>query len=357
VVRRRPRSLLCAPLVNQGKLIAVLYLENNLTADAFSADRLEMLDLLSAQAALSIHNAALYATLEQKVELRTQELKEKNRELAAALRELKATQQQLITQEKLASLGSLTAGIAHELKNPLNFINNFAEASADVAGQVMETLRAPGGHPDASDVVELLGDLQQGVNKIKHHGETARRIINSMLLHARTGPGAREATNLNALLASSVELVQHAARARSPDLAVTIEAEYDPALGLVEIAAQDVLRVFVNVIENGWYAMQQKRRAAGPEYVPVLSIRTLDLGGCVEVRIRDNGTGIRGDVADRIYHPFFTTKPPGEGTGLGLSISHDIIVNGHGGEIRMETAPGEFTQFAIVLPKRAHRPS
>jgi predicted ATPase/signal transduction histidine kinase/tRNA A-37 threonylcarbamoyl transferase component Bud32 len=354
VLRSRPRSVLCAPLLNQGKRIAVIYLENNLTAGAFTEARLEVLRLLSAQAALSIHNATLYATLERKVEERTTELVDKNRELGAALAQLQATQQRLVTQEKLASLGALTAGIAHEIKNPLNFINNFAQLAAELSGQIAESLDAQRNRLDPeslADVDEMLGSLRQGVTKINEHGVKANNIINGMLLHARQVTGVHEDADLNAVLASCVELACHAMRAKDGAFTPELTLDYDPALGKVELSVQDVSRAFVNVLNNALYALREKRRAAGKAFTPRLTVHTKDLGDRAEVRIHDNGTGITPDIAGHIYNPFFTTKPAGEGTGLGLSLSHDIVVQGHHGELTMATAPGEFTEFVITLPK------
>jgi signal transduction histidine kinase len=362
VVAHHTRSVLALPLINQDKLVAIVYLENNLTRGAFTGDRREVLELLLAQAALSIHNAGLYRsleehsrTLEQRVDERTRELSAKNNELGAALAQLRATQHQLVTQEKLASLGALTAGIAHELKNPLNFVTNFADLSAGMAGEVIEQLGAerarmdPGAHADMTDTLEA---LRENVTKIREHGLRADSIISGMLLHARGTTGAREAADLNALVAESVSLAADAMRLKDPGFDVAVEQHYDPAVGDVDVAPQDLNRALINVIDNARYAVRQKSLGAGPGYAPGLRVHTRSLGERIEVRIRDNGTGIAEDVAERIYHPFFTTKPAGQGTGLGLSISRDIIV-GHGGEIAMTTSPGEFTEFVITLPRRA----
>ncbi|XXX71704.1 AAA family ATPase [Sorangium sp. So ce134] len=365
VAQHRPRSVLCVPLLNQAKLIAVIYLENNLAAGAFTADRIEVLSLLSAQAALSIHHATLYATLEQQVEARTGELSEKNRELTAALTQLKATQQQLVVQEKLASLGALTAGIAHELRNPLNFVTNFAVVSREYAEQISASVtslkvgleqgrRVDGG--SLAEVEELLGALQQAVTKIDEHGRKADGIIQGMLLHARGAPGVRRPIDLNAIVADSLKLAMHAMPDKDPGFRVRVDTSFDVTMSPVEGVDQELARVFINVLNNAWYAAREKWRAAPQGYVPTLTVRTVSGPSRAEVRIRDNGTGIAPEIADRIYNPFFTTKPPGEGTGLGLSLSHDIVVRGHGGDMRMETSPGEFTEFVISLPRRAPRP-
>ena len=343
VAAHRPRSILCAPLLHQGALVAVIYLENNLADGAFTADRLEVLTMLSGQAVLSIHNAMLYATLEQKVEERTHELREKNEELRRA-------QRRLVAQEKLASLGLLTAGIAHELRNPLNFINNFAELSVQLADELCAEIRAPS--IDGESVQETAGLLRQNVSKIEEHGRRANQIIGSMLLHSRGDRGSLAETDLNAVLAQSVALADNDARARAQGAEVRIVADYDPAVGSVEAYPGDLGRVFVNVIVNATYAVMAKARQI-PSYAPEIRLSTRSLGDRVEVRVRDNGTGIPAGIIDKIYTPFFTTKPPGDGTGLGLSISHDIVVGAHHGEMHVESVEGEFTEFAITLPRKA----
>ncbi|MEP7123114.1 MAG: AAA family ATPase [Byssovorax sp.] len=369
VLGSHARSILCAPLINQGQLTAILYLENHLTVGAFTEDRLEVLRILSAQAALSIHNARLYGnlegararlaeyshTLEQKVVERTAELREKNDELETTLTQLRATQQQLVMQEKLASLGALTAGIAHEIRNPLNFINNFAELSSELAvelGDLVRPLAPKIGAEVQGDVDQLLEDLGQNVRKIAEHGKRADAIVTGMLMHSRETSGTRAESDLNAILAESVSLTYHGMKAREPEYNLKIVADYDEAVGLIDLMAMEMSRVFVNIINNACYATREKRRALGPNFTPLLAVSTRSLGDRVEVRLRDNGTGIPADVVDRVFHPFFTTKPAGEGTGLGMSISHEIVVQGHQGEIRVDTQLGEFTELVITLPRK-----
>lgn len=356
ITRHRTRSVLAAPLFNQGRLIALMYLENDLTVGAFTPGRLEVLKLLLAQAALSIHNASLYAN----VKATNWRLEESNRTLEQRVeertRELHKAQQQLVVQEKLASLGSLTAGIAHELKNPLNFVTNFAELSVGLAQELAESLRAEQeklAPRVRAEVDEVLGDLSRNVARIREHGLRANSIIQGMLLHARASSAGREAADFNAVLGESARLACNEFHAKEPGFEVRLDAEYDAAIGLVEMAAQDINRVFINLIGNACYALRQKARTAGAAFSPTITLRTKDLGERAEVRIRDNGTGIAQDVLSRLYEPFFTTKPAGEGAGLGLSISHDIIVLAHRGELLVDTAPGEFTEFIITLPKRA----
>ncbi len=364
VLRHRPRSVLCAPLVNRGKLAAIVYLENNLAAGAFTEGRIEVLRLLSAQAALSIQNALLYArleehsrTLEHRVSDRTRELVDKNAELGRTLEQLRLMQRQLVSQEKLASLGALTAGIAHEIKNPLNFVTNFAELSTGLAEELRDGL-AEHGQRRVAEVADELGEvisaLHDNVEKIRTHGRRANQIIDGMLMHSREAPGSRELTDLNRLVADSIALVYHGVRSKAAGFNVTIEADYDPEVGLVEMASAEMSRVFVNLINNACYAVAQKQ-ASVTGFSPRLSVRTRDMGERVEVRVHDNGTGIATSIRSKLFTPFFTTKPTGEGTGLGLSISHDIVT-GHQGTVKIDSVEGEFTELVVELPKRAHAP-
>ncbi|MFT3768295.1 MAG: GAF domain-containing protein [Minicystis sp.] len=362
VTRRSPRSVLCAPLLSQGRLVAIVYLENNLTAGAFTSDRLEVLRLLSAQAVLAIKNAVLYARLEEyshkleeKVEARTREIVAKNEELGRTLKELRDMQTQLVTQEKLASLGALTAGIAHEIKNPLNFVTNFAELSAGLADDIAASVGSQRDRLDAdaaADIDDALESLRHNVVKINEHGRRANHIIDGMLMHSRDSAGRREPADLNALLAESINLAYHGMRGKKQDFNLSIDAQYDPAVGLVDMVPSDVSRVFVNVINNACYAMAAKKRALGEPFAPKLVVRTKALPDRVEVRVRDNGTGVSAPILGKVFNPFFTTKPTGEGTGLGLSISHDIIAGAHKGSMTMESVEGEFAEIVIQLPRR-----
>ncbi|MDI1482485.1 ATP-binding sensor histidine kinase [Polyangium sp. y55x31] len=380
IASARPKSVLCAPLIDRGAVTAIIYLENNLIAGAFTASRLDILRLLLSQAALSLHNARLFSdlektstrlkaskdlleeysrTLEQKVDERTRELSVKNAELGSTLEQLRDTQQQLVMQEKLASLGALTAGIAHEMKNPLNFIINFAELSSGLVTELDEGLaQLDGAAPDTlEEIQETLSLLRQNVAKIGEHGVRANHIVNGMLLHSRAGGGKHEPADLNAALAEGLDLAYHGYRGKTPGFHLKIENDCDPSIGPVEIAVQDMVRVFINVVNNACYAMQDKQRTAGPGYTPTLGIRTRGDASLVEVRIRDNGTGIQDEILGKVFNPFFTTKPPGEGTGLGLSICYDTVVQGHRGTMQVHTAPGEFTEFVITLPRRQKQPS
>lgn len=349
------RSILCLPIVKQKKLVGVLYLENNLVASAFTPKHSTVLELLSGQAAISIENARLYDTLEQLVDARTKELSVRNHELGLALQNLKLTQKQLVTQEKLASLGALTSGIAHELKNPLNFVKNFAEHSMELV-ESLDTILADQDRlekkvkEELDDVVE---ELRENMDTINKHGARANAIINGMLLHARETSGQHEPTDLNRLLSESVELACHSARAES--FSVEIATDLATNLGTVHLNNPEMRRVFINIINNALHSMRGKAKQLGSGYAPTLTLRTQRKDDRVEVIIRDNGLGIPPDVAAKIFNPFFTTKAAGEGTGLGLSISRDIVVDGHQGDIRVETKPGEFASFIVSMPVRAKR--
>lgn len=355
----RPKSVLCSPLLKQGSLTGVLYLENDATRGAFTRERLEVLRLLSFQAAISLENAGLYAsledysrTLERRVEERTTEIQRKNAELAETLTRLQEMQRQLVAQEKLASLGALTAGIAHELQNPLNFVNNFSDLSTRLAGELEESLRGLSGGLDAAalgDVMELLEDLRQNSQRIHTHGKRASDIIKTMLRHSRRSEGTRTRADLNTLVRESLGLAAQGLRSRSGGASVQTESELDPAVGAVELVASDISRLLINILENAFYATVQKQQESGAGFTPRVSVSTRRLGDKVELRVRDNGSGIPEHVREKLFHPFFTTKPAGVGTGLGLSLVHDIVQE-HQGDIRVESVPGEYAEFIITLP-------
>jgi PAS domain S-box-containing protein len=296
-------------------------------------------------------------TLERQVEERTRELQAKNAELEQALQRLRDMQDQIIMQQKLASLGALTAGIAHEIRNPLNFVNNFAELSAELTQELREDIGKQKNRLDSetlADIESIIYDLEQNVQKINEHGKRADRIVNSMLLHSSGKSGKRELTDINTLLGEYVNLAYHGMRAQDVSFNVSIKTDYDPSIGLIDVVPQDIGRVFLNIINNACYAIHTKRTAMGEGFSPTLSMRTINLGDRVEIRIRDNGNGIPLEVRDKIFHPFFTTKSAGVGTGLGLSISYDIVVQEHKGQLNVETEEGEYTEFTITLPKHVH---
>ena len=288
----------------------------------------------------------LNAELERRVQERTAELED-------ALHQLRETQNQLILQEKMASLGALTAGIAHEIKNPLNFVNNFAELSTDLVQELHQEIQT---HKEKLDdeaveaIAAILSDLQQNTTKINEHGQRANSIINGMLLHSRGKSGDPQPTDINGLLAEDINLAYHGMRAKDTTFNIGIETDYDDSIERIEIVPQDISRVFLNVINNACYATHQKKKAVGEGFTPTLSVRTKAGRNQVEIRIRDNGPGIPKDVVDKIFNPFFTTKPTGEGTGLGLSISYEIVVEEHNGAIQVETEAGSYTEFIITLP-------
>lgn len=328
-----------------------------LTMSAFLARRFAAVNLnlqseIKKSAELEIQNAR------QEMELqKAKELKEAYQALEQAHVDLKATQQQLITQEKLASLGQLTAGIAHEIKNPLNFVNNFAALSVDLAAELREEIAKieDGGlkiedSESLTNIKEILATLEQNAEKINHHGKRADGIVKSMM--------QREPADLNHLLDEAVNLVYHGMRANDPSFSITIEKEYDESIDKLEVVPQDLSRVFLNMVNNACYAAFQKQKAKskeqkanGDNFSPTIAVATKNSRDGIEIRIRDNGNGIPPDIREKIFDPFFTTKPTGQGTGLGLSISHDIIVQQHRGEIQMETEEGEFTEFVVRLPR------
>jgi signal transduction histidine kinase len=273
----------------------------------------------------------------------------------AALRELKTAQASLIHAEKMASLGQLTAGIAHEIKNPLNFVNNFAGLSVELL-EDLKAAAAPAraGLSDDSraELDEVIDMVTGNLAKIAEHGRRADGIVTSMLSHSRGTVGERQSVDLNALVEEALNLAYHGARARDQSFNITLERDFEPAIAPVELVPQDMTRVLLNLFGNGFYAANKRRSAAANGgFKLTLAVTTRDLGAQVEIRVRDNGTGIPPEIRDRLFQPFFTTKPTGEGTGLGLSISYDIVTQQHGGTIEVDSAFGAFTEFTIRLPR------
>ena len=279
----------------------------------------------------------------------------RERDLRAAHEELKATQASLIHAEKMASLGQLTAGIAHEIKNPLNFVNNFASLSVELLDELKETVRpviAALGTDKRAAVDEVVDMLTANLEKIAEHGRRADGIVKSMLAHSRGASGERQRADLNALTEEALNLAYHGARAQDPNFNITLDREFDRTIAPIELVPQDISRVLLNLFGNGFYAADKRRReGTDAEFRPVLKVVTRDLGNEVEIRVRDNGTGIPTEFRDKLFQPFFTTKPTGEGTGLGLSISYDIVTQQHGGTITVDSRLGEFTEFTIRLPR------
>jgi GAF domain-containing protein len=278
-----------------------------------------------------------------------------------ALQELKTTQASLLHAQKMAALGQLTAGIAHEIKNPLNFVNNFAGLSVELLDELKETAGpaiAALAEDERADVDEIVGMLTGNLEKIAEHGRRADGIVKSMLEHSRGGGGERREVDLNGLVEEALNLAYHGARAQDQNFNITLERDFDRALARIELAPQEMTRVFLNLFGNGFYAATKRQRdGARPDFRPALKVATSNLGEAVEIRIRDNGTGIPPEIRDKLFQPFFTTKPSGEGTGLGLSISWDIVTQQHGGTIAVDSRVGEFTEFAIRLPRTRAAPA
>ncbi len=273
-----------------------------------------------------------------------------------ALRDLQTAQDRLVQTEKLASLGQLTAGIAHEIKNPLNFVNNFSALSAELTDELNDVLKPV--RLDSKvrgEVDELTGLLKDNLEKVVQHGKRADSIVKNMLLHSREGSGEHRPADINSLLDESLNLAYHGARAEKGEFNVTLQRDFDTDAGAIELFPQEITRAFLNLIANGVYAAtKRKTEDKGSGFEPTLRATTKNLGTTVEIRIRDNGTGIPAEVREKMFNPFFTTKPAGEGTGLGLSMTHDIIVKQHGGRIDVATEAGQFTEFTIVLPRKSN---
>ncbi len=273
----------------------------------------------------------------------------------AAYRELKAAQANLIQAEKMASLGQLTAGIAHEIKNPLNFVNNFAALSVDLLSELKETA-APAfaalTDNQRAEIEDVSSMLTSNLEKITEHGQRADGIVKAMLEHSRGSSGERRTVDMNALIDEALNLAYHGARAQDQSFNITLERDFGEGIAPIEINPQDMTRVFLNIFSNGFYAATRRARNGGSAgFTPTLKVTTRDAGEAVEIRVRDNGIGIPADIRDKLFQPFFTTKPTGEGTGLGLSITYDIVTQQHGGSIAVDSKVGEYSEFTIRLPR------
>jgi two-component system NtrC family sensor kinase len=288
--------------------------------------------------------------LTQQNQILERQVTERTAELSQSLTELRETQQQLIHREKMASLGELTAGIAHEIQNPLNFVNNFADVSGELVQELKQELEKEDRDRERDLEDEILGDLAQNLQKISHHGGRAASIVRAMLDHSRTSTGQREPTDLNALTENYLSLSYHGLPVTDDSLKVQIITYLDPAVGNVMVVAQDIGRVLINLFNNAFYAVQEHWRTAPADFVPTVTVSTKRVGEFAEIRVSDNGAGIPDAIREKIFQPFFTTKPTGEGTGLGLSLSYDIITKGYGGLLTLGNNAGGGATFLIRLP-------
>ncbi|GGK68560.1 sensor histidine kinase [Rufibacter glacialis] len=288
--------------------------------------------------------------LEIIVASRTAELIVQKEELKKTIKELQATQTQLIQQEKLASLGELTAGIAHEIQNPLNFVNNFSEVSIELLEELKEGPLQHLPPEEQEHATEILQDLSQNLEKITHHGKRADSIVKGMLQHSRASTGQKEPTDLNALADEYLRLSYHGLRAKDKSFNASLQTEFDPAVGQVPVIQQDIGRVFLNMFNNAFYSVAQKKKNLNGSFEPMVQVRTKKTEDHIEIAVKDNGVGVPQQVLDKIYQPFFTTKPTGEGTGLGLSLSYEIITKGHNGEMKVSSEEGEFAEFVFTIP-------
>jgi len=334
------RAVLAVPLMRDGAVEGVLLLGRSVPGP-FSQRQVDLVQTFADQAVIAIENVRLF-----------DQVQERTKELSLSLDDLRTAQDRLVQTEKLASLGQLTAGIAHEIKNPLNFVNNFSALSSELIEELNDLLK-PAALDDKirEEIDELTHMLKGNLEKVVQHGKRADSIVKNMLLHSREGSGEHRPADINAIIEESLNLAYHGARAEKPGFNITLKRQFDPEAGMIDLYPQEITRVFLNLISNGFYAANKRKETGEEGFEPVLTATTKSLGNRVEIRIRDNGTGIPLEVKEKMFNPFFTTKPAGEGTGLGLSMSHDIVVKQHAGTIDVDTEPGVFTEFIIRLPR------
>jgi GAF domain-containing protein len=342
--RQGHRCVLSVPLLREGDSVGAIAVRR-LEAHAFSDKQIALLQTFADQAVIAIGNVRLF-----------EEVQERTKELSLSLEELRTAQDRLVQTQKLASLGQLTAGIAHEIKNPLNFVNNFSALSKELIDELGDALK-PIALEDKKreELDELTHMLKGNLEKVIQHGKRADSIVKNMLLHSREGSGERRSVELNAIVEDSLNLAYHGARAENQEFKIKLERSFDPAAGQIDLFPQEITRVLLNLISNGFYAATKRKAEMTEGYEPTLAAATSNLGDRVEIKIRDNGGGIPPEVKEKIFNPFFTTKPPGQGTGLGLSLSYDVVVKQHAGSIEVDTQPGEFTEFRVILPRLATR--
>jgi signal transduction histidine kinase len=325
-IPKSPNSLVYLPLQVKDKIVGLISVQSY-QPNAYSQYHLDILKTLASYTSAALYNARSYEALQ------------------ITLNELKLTQQQLVQSEKMASLGELTAGIAHEIQNPLNFVNNFSDVNKELIEEMDEEIDKQ----NIQAVKEIAKDIKENEEKINHHGKRADAIVKGMLQHSRQSSGQKELTNVNALADEYLRLSYHGLRAKDKNFNASIETDFDPLIGKINIIAQDIGRVLLNLFNNAFYAVNEQKNSNSISYQPTVFVKTEKRDNKIYITIRDNGNGIPQKIIDKIFQPFFTTKPTGQGTGLGLSLSYDII-KAHGGEIKVESKEGEGTEFIITIP-------